>query len=73
MERWASTFRLLFGIIFDLIIQSTSVSGPQMVQVSIAKKSGDIDHMFECDGFPCTSRTVMLDNLAFGLEFDFMS
>jgi hypothetical protein len=62
----------MFGTIFEVILQTPLVTGPQMVQVSVAKKSGDIDHMFECDGFPCTSRTVTLDNLAFGLQFELM-
>ena len=39
-----------------------------MVVVSVYKKSGNIEHKFECDGFPCSSRQVTLDNFVFGLN-----
>jgi hypothetical protein len=41
-----------------------------MVVVSVSKKSGGIDHKFECDGYPCSSRQVTLDNFVFGLCCD---
>ncbi len=43
--------------------------GPQLVSVSVYKVTSGIEHKFECDGYPCTSRTVTLDNLVFGSSF----
>ncbi len=44
---------------FTLLLQSTQLATvEQPLTVYMAKKTGNITHVFSCDGIPCTSKFV---------------
>ncbi len=55
-----------------LDIQSSLLVGPQQIVISVYKKSGSVVHEFTCEGFPCTNRTITLNNLDFDTFVNFV-
>ena len=51
------------------LLQQLGIVGDQQVLVSVAKTTGSgadaVTFVFECDGLPCTSRTITVSHLTF--------
>jgi hypothetical protein len=66
-QAFANTLRLL--------VQKAGISGDQPITINIAKSIGSgnetVTYYFECDGLPCTSRTILLSHLSFDNVADF--
>jgi len=62
----------LFTSQLKLNINSSVITGPQQVVVSVSKTSGGIPHQFTCNLLPCDSQIITLNNLAFDTFVEFV-
>ncbi|EDQ87631.1 uncharacterized protein MONBRDRAFT_33191 [Monosiga brevicollis MX1] len=57
---------------YEIYIQTDLLSQKyEQMNISVSKQSEAVNHTYECDGLPCTSRTFLVEWLTFNTEADF--